>query len=111
MEPKVLIVISSGDREKVWTGLLYAQAAITSDWMASVKVMLWGPSEEVVARDAELQRSVENIISMGEKVYACKACSDKYAVSEKLSELGCNVEYVGSISSKFIREGYAVFNW
>ncbi len=33
MEPKVLIVISSADREKIWTGLLYAQAAITSDWM------------------------------------------------------------------------------
>jgi hypothetical protein len=111
MELKVLIVISSADREKIWTGLLYAQAAITSDWMNSAKVFLWGPSEEVVARNVEFQESVKEIINLGEKVYACKACSDKYSVSDKLSELGCDVEYVGSISSKFIKEGYVVFNW
>ena len=111
MEPKVLIIISSADREKIWTGLLYAQAAITSDWMGFVKIFLWGPSEKVVAKDIELQENINNIINLGEKVYACKACSDKYSVSDKLSKLGCDVEYVGSISSKFIKEGCVVFNW
>ena len=111
MEPRVLIVISSSDREKVWTGLLYARASIASDWMGYTKVILWGPSSEVVAKDAELQDAVREIIYMGEKVYVCKACSDKYSVSDKLIELGCDVEYVGPISSKFIKEGYVVFNW
>jgi hypothetical protein len=111
MNPKVLIVISSTDREKIWTGLLYAQAAIASDWMKSVKVILWGPSSKVVAKDTELQGSIKEIIHIGEKIYVCKACSDKYAVSDKLEELGCNIEYVGPISSRFIKEGYVVFNW
>ncbi len=62
MEPKVLIIISSADREKIWTGLLYAQAAITSDWMGFVKIFLWGPSEEVIAKDIELQEDIKNII-------------------------------------------------
>jgi hypothetical protein len=111
MASKVLIVVSSADKEKIWTGLLYARSALTSDWMESAQLFLWGPSEEVIAKDAELQEDVKEIINLGEKVYACKACSDKYSVSDKLSELGCDVEYVGSISSKFIKEGYVVFNW
>ena len=111
MEPKVLIIISSSDREKVWTGLLYARAAIAGEWMGSAKIIIWGPSSGVIAKDIELQDWVREIINMGEKVYVCKACSDKYGVSGKLKKLGCEVEYVGSISSKFIKEGYTVFNW
>ena len=111
MEAKVLIIISSGDREKVWTGLLYARAALAGEWMGSAKIIIWGPSSEVIAKDIELQDWVREIINMGEKVYVCKACSDKYGVSGKLKKLGCEVEYVGPISSKFIKEGYTVFNW
>ena len=91
--------------------MLYARAAIAGEWMGSAKIIIWGPSSEVIAKDTELQDWVKEIIGMGEKVYVCKACSDKYAVSDKLKELGCKVEYVGPISSKFIKKGYTVFNW
>lgn len=111
MEPKVLIVISSSDREKVWTGLLYAVSALSSDWMGSTKVIIWGPACQVVPQDRELKEFVKEIQLLGETVYVCRACSDKYSVSDKLSELGCQVEYVGPISSKFIGEGYPIFNW
>ena len=58
MPAKVLIVISSSDREVVWTALLYARAAIASAWMGAAKVILWGLSSRVVAGDAELRDNV-----------------------------------------------------
>ena len=111
MEPKVLIIISSTDREVIWTALLYARSAIAGDWMGSTKVIIWGPSSKIIAEDIELQDDVRQIIYLGERVYVCKACSDKYRASDKLEGLGCDVVYVGEISSEFISEGYPIFNW
>ena len=111
MSPKVMAIISSSDREVIWTALLYARYAIISDWMGSIKVIIWGPSSRTIAGDDELQDNVREIIEKGEKVYVCKSCSDKYMVSDKLAELGCDIDYVGSISSKFIEDGYTIFNW
>jgi hypothetical protein len=37
---------------------------------------------------------------------ACKFLSDKSGASDKLEELGFNVEYVGSLISDSIKEGY-----
>lgn len=111
MPAKVMIVISSSDREVVWTALLYARASIASDWMGATKVFLWGPSSRVVAEDAELRGNVQEVIALGERVYVCKACSDRYGATEALAGLGCTVEYVGPSSSSFIEQGYSVFNW
>jgi len=54
---------------------------------------------------------VEEIIRLGETVYVCKACSDKYGASEELEKMGCRIEYVGPVSTEFIRQGYTVFSW
>ncbi|RLB62929.1 MAG: hypothetical protein DRI90_07970 [Deltaproteobacteria bacterium] len=111
MAAKVMIVISSSDREVVWTALLYARASIASDWMGATRVFVWGPSSKTIAGDPELEENVREIRALGEQVYVCKACSDRYLVSDRLAALGCSVEYVGPVSSRFIEEGYSVFNW
>ncbi len=54
---------------------------------------------------------VEEIINLGETIYVCKACADRYGISGELEKMGCRVEYVGPVSTKFIRQGYTVFNW
>ena len=112
-DPKagVMIVIASGEREKAWTGLLYAHWVVSSGCMDEARIFIWGPSSEIVARDAELKAMVEEIIRLGETVYVCKACSDKYGVSGELEKMGCRVEYVGPVSTEFIRQGYTVFSW
>jgi len=110
-EARVMIVIASGEREKAWTGLLYAQWAVGSGYLNSVRVFLWGPAEELVTRDMELKTMVEEIINLGETIYVCKACADRYGISGELEKMGCRVEYVGPVSTKFIRQGYTVFNW
>jgi hypothetical protein len=42
---------------------------------------------------------------------ACKYCSDKYHVSELLSEVGCGVEYIGEPISDAIKAGYVPMVW
>ena len=110
-EARVMIVISSGEREKAWTGLLYANWAAGSGYMDAAKIFLWGPAAELVTRDRELQAMVKEIINLGKTIYVCKACSDKYGISKELENMGCRVEYVGPVSTEFIRQGYTVFNW
>jgi hypothetical protein len=110
-EARVMIVIASGEREKAWTGLLYARWAVGSGYMDAARVFLWGPAAELVIKDGELKAMVNEIIDLGETIYVCKACSDKYGVSGELEKMGCRVEYVGPVSTEFIRQGYTVFNW
>ena len=40
-----------------------------------------------------------------------KRCSDKYNVTELLTEIGCNVEYIGDPISEAVREGYIPMVW
>ncbi|MEA1927547.1 MAG: DsrE family protein [Candidatus Auribacterota bacterium] len=110
-EARVMIVIASGEKEKAWTGLLYARWAVGSGYLDSTRIFLWGPAAELVIRDMELKAMAEEIINLGEIIYVCKACSDKYGVSGELEKIGCRVEYVGPVSTEFIRQGYTVFNW
>ncbi len=45
MHDKVLVVISTGDRDKAITGLMYATNALKYEWMSQVKVVIYGPSQ------------------------------------------------------------------
>ena len=53
----------------------------------------------------ELGDEVKDIALIGES-FACKAISDREGVSGELEKLDVKVEYVGSIISNLIKEGY-----
>lgn len=105
MSSKVLVIVSSGEKEKALTGLLYARNAKQREWMDEVKVILFGPSENLLVEDEDIQDLVKQI-SENEKPVACKFLSDRDGISEKIEEIGVDVDYVGSIISGLIKEGY-----
>jgi len=105
MHSKVLVIISSGDREKALTGLMYARNAKERGWMDTVKVIFFGPSENLLVQDEDIQDMAKQI-SQFEKPVACKFLSDRDGISEKIEEIGVNVDYVGTIISELIKEGY-----
>ncbi len=43
--------------------------------------------------------------------FACKYLSDEQGVSEDLAEVGIRVEYVGTVISDLIKEGYVPMVW
>ena len=108
MASKVFVVLSSGDREvALEVGLVYPLNAAKKKWMDEVKVVIFGPSERIVAYDAEVQGRIKDLQAVGIEVMACKWCSDRMGISQKLEDMGIKVVYVGSIMSELLREGWA----
>ena len=110
MDSKLLVIIATADRKKAIAGLMYARNAIKNRWLDDVKIVFFGPSEKLAAHDTEVAWFVKEITDKT-ACFACKAISDKEGVSEKLGEIGIEVEYVGTIVSNAIKEGYSPMVW
>jgi hypothetical protein len=110
MGSKLLVIIATGEREKALAGLMYARNALKNRWLDDVRIVLFGPSEKLAAHDDKVEWFLKEIISESD-CFACRVISDKEGVSEKLEEAGIKVEYVGTIVSNAIREGYLPMVW
>ena len=78
-------------------------------WLDDVKVVYFGPNEQLMVEDADVASAVE-VASLGE-AYVCKAISDCENISERIDERGIRVEYVGTIISNYIKHGYVPMVW
>ena len=111
MSAKLAVILTSSDRKVLEMGLVYARNAVARGGMDEVVLFFFGPSEVTIATDPDLRGLVQEIIAGGTVPRACKWCSDKYGVSDKLEALGCVVEYIGSPVSEAIKDGYAPMTW
>ncbi|HDZ91320.1 MAG: hypothetical protein JRJ09_08015 [Deltaproteobacteria bacterium] len=105
MGSKVLVIISTGENEKALTGLMYASRALSEGWMDEVRVLFFGPSERLLVEDEMIARTAREIGAAGKGI-ACKFISDREGISEKIADMGLQVEYVGTIISDFLKDGY-----
>ena len=105
MGSKVVVIISTGEKEKAMTGLMYARNSKERGWMEEVKVIFFGPSENLLVKDEDIQEMAMQI-GQNEKPMACKFLSDRDGISENIESLGVDVEYVGTIISDLIKDGY-----
>lgn len=110
MSSKLLIILATGEKQKALTGLMYAKNAIKRNWMDSVQIVFFGPSEQLVVNDEDVANAF-NEISGNLQPFACKAISDREGLSTDLTKMGFQVEYVGSIISNLINEGYTPMVW
>jgi hypothetical protein len=58
-----------------------------------------------VCEDEEVIEAASRLLEY-ETPIACKFLSDRDKISDKLEELGYKVDYIGSMISAFIEEGY-----
>jgi hypothetical protein len=77
-------------------------------WWEEVSLLVWGPSQELLVRDEELQGVLAEMMQLGVRVGACKACADGYAVTEQLEALGVEVFYSGEFLTDWIKSGRPV---
>ena len=112
-EKNTLVVIwTSGDREVALNMVfMYTKNARLKGWWDNVRLVVWGPSGPLLAGDEELQTELEGLKEAGVELMACKACSDKYGVSEKLTELGVDVTYMGQPLTHYLKSGLAVLTF
>ena len=76
------------------------------NWFDGVIFIIWGPSNQLIVENKELQEEIKKLMDKGVKFYVCKLCSDKYNNSEKLTELGLTVQYTGEQLSEYMKRGY-----
>ena len=105
MTSKVLVIISTGEKEKAFTGIMYATNAQKNKWLDDVKVVFFGPFENLMCKDEEIAEYASQLLEY-ETPVACKRLSDNAGISDKLKEMGYQVEYVGKIISDLIKKGY-----
>ena len=105
MTSKILVIISTAEKEKALTGIMYAVNAQKNKWVESLKVIFFGPFENLICQDEEVSSAASQLLDYDTPI-ACKFLSDRDGISNKLDELGINVQYVGSLISNCIKEGY-----
>ena len=108
MAKNIFVILSSGDREvALEVGLVYPLNAAKNKWMDEVKVIIFGPSEKVVAYDTEVQGRIKELRDSGVEVMACRWCADRMNITSRLENIGIKVIYVGSVISQLLKDGWA----
>jgi hypothetical protein len=105
MKEKVNVLWSSGDKDVAKKLVfMYTLNSKIHGWWDEVRLIVWGPSANLLANDEELSFDVKKMIEKGIEVVACKACSDSYNVSDKLAKLGIEVKYMGKDLTSILKE-------
>lgn len=86
---KLYILWTDKDKDKAEKVIMrYLDSIINKQQWAGVEVLLWGPSEELVANDLEINKKVLSLIEKGIVINACEICADEYGIADKLKSLG-----------------------
>ena len=108
----IVVLWSSGDKEVALNMvLMYTYNAKKRGWWDDVRLIVWGPSSKVLSEDQELQEKIREMQEAGVLVEACKACADRYGVSEDLEQLGINVYYIGKQLTAYIKEERSIITF
>ncbi len=110
MSDKLLVIIASGDREKVLTALMYAKNNIKYGWIPDVQVIFFGPAENLLVSDSDVTASAAELANLSQPL-ACQFLSDRDNLSERIERLGIEVDYVGTVIADLLRDGYTPMVW
>jgi hypothetical protein len=105
MASKVMVIVSTAEKEKALTGIMYAVNAQKNKWVDDLKVIFFGPFENLMCEDEEVAQAASRLLEY-ETPIACKFLSDRDGISGNLEKMGVNVDNVGSLISGYIEEGY-----
>lgn len=111
MSNKIVAIISSGEAGKARTGARYATNALKQGWLEDVKLFIFGPAEQLLLKDVELQKMLQEYQQLQETVVACKFIAERDGLSEGIAALGIQVEFVGKMISDLIKDGYTPMVW
>lgn len=101
------VVWSSSDPEVADNlAFMYAHNALREGWWERVRLIIWGPSAALAARDEHIRARLKEMLADGVEVWACRACADNYGVADRLESLGAEVLYVGGPFTEMLKCGW-----
>ena len=74
---------------------MYTINSLKHGWWEKVTLIIWGATAGLVARDAGIQKMIQEALAAGVDITACKACADQLGVADALRELNIEVKYWG----------------
>ena len=108
----LVVVWSSGDPEVAEKAcLMYAGAANKFKWFDGVILVVWGPSEKLLAENAALKEKVSAMQKEGVIVQACVACANMYSVTNDLKVCQVDVRGMGGPLTKYLKRGYKIISY
>jgi hypothetical protein len=108
----LVVVWSSGDPEVAEKAcLMYADAAKKFKWFDEVILVVWGPSEKLLAENQALKNKVADMQKDGVIVQACVACANMYSVTNDLKVCKVDVIGMGRPLTKYLKRGYRVISY
>jgi len=108
----LVVLWTSSDKEQAMDMILwYTSYAKSQDWWKSIIFITWGPSNNLIIEEPEIQESITAMIDDGIEFFACKGCADKNQISDKLIELGITVIYVGDELTHYLKGGYPLMTF
>jgi len=107
MEENSLLILWTQESKEVAEKMvfMYAINSKKENWWKEVTLLLWGPSSKITAQDKDITKQIEELISNGVRVIACKQCADSYGIANILSEIGIEVFYTGIFLTEWIKSG------
>jgi hypothetical protein len=110
--PKGLVVLWTSQDPDVAHNMvfMYTKNSKKKGWWSVVRLIIWGPSARLLATDKSLQTELKELREAGVELEACKACSDRYEVSEKLVNLGVDVKYMGQPMTEYLKSDWAILS-
>jgi hypothetical protein len=87
---------------------MYTINALKHGWWERVTLVIWGATAQLVNEDALIQARIQEAQEVGVSVTACKACADQLGVSERLEELGIDVQYLGIALTNVLKNDEAL---
>jgi hypothetical protein len=108
----LVVLWSSGDPEVAEKAcLMYASAAKQRNWFKEVILVVWGPSEKLLAENQTLKDKVAAMKKNGVIVEACVACSNMYSVTNELKVCDVDVKGMGVPLTRYLKRGYKMISY
>lgn len=108
----LVVLWSSGDTDVAEKAcLMYAHAAKKNNWFKEVILIVWGPSEKLLAENSKLKDKIAVMKKDGVIVEACIACSNMYGVTNDLKVCEVDVKGMGVPLTRYLKRGYKVVSF
>ncbi|MFC1514074.1 DsrE family protein [candidate division KSB1 bacterium] len=106
---RLAVVWTSGEKDvAIKMVFMYVDNGKRQGWWDEIQLIVWGPSSKLLSEDKDIQDYVKRMMTNGVEIVACKACADSYGVSDKLTELGLEVKYMGKPLTDLIKSDWHV---
>ena len=108
----LVVLWSSGDIDVAEKAcLMYTHAAKKNNWFKEVILIVWGPSQKLLAENSKLKDKLALMKKDGVIVEACVACSDMYGVTNDLRVCKVDVKGMGVPLTRYLKRGYKVVSF